>query len=252
MDFVPRPGQKEVLEYQGGKLAVAAVPGAGKTTVLAHLAAKLIAEELEDDKKILIVTYMNSAVANFRKKIGDFLAAQGLPRSRGYSVKTLHSLALNIIREKPEARLINQDFELIESGQKHAWIRELCSRWSAKNRDRMLDFFADNKSRYKTEQYIDKWKNKDFPSFVSAMIKRFKVKMLNSEELLNMIKYSKLKKKSILAAAAEIYADYELRLAQSGLLDFEDLVLNLNRHHIHKNRQINDKSLRKIHLLSKL
>ena len=83
MDFKPRPGQKEVLEYRGGQLAVPAVPGAGKTTVLAHLAAELIASELNNDQKILIVTYMNSAVANFRKRIGDFLAEKrAAPESR--------------------------------------------------------------------------------------------------------------------------------------------------------------------------
>src|SRR6056297_4185752 len=149
MDFKPRPGQKEVLEYRNGQLAVPAVPGAGKTTVLAHLAAELIDTKLKNDQKILIVTYMNSAVANFRKKIGDFLAAQGLPRSRGYSVKTLHSLALNIIREKPEARLINQDFELIENSLKYRWIRELCSRWTAENSDRLANFFSFDKNSYK-------------------------------------------------------------------------------------------------------
>lgn len=224
MNFIPRPGQKEVLEYKSGKLAVPAVPGAGKTTVLANLAADLIFEEIPEDKKILIVTYMNSAVTNFRRKIGDFLSAKGLPRSRGYSVKTLHSLALGIIKEKPEARLINQDFELIENGLKYRWIRELCSRWTAENGDRLANFFSFDKNSYRFNKSSEKWKERDFPSFVISMISHFKMKLLSSDELLNMIKYSNLKKNNILAPAAEIYAEYELRLSQSGLLDFDDLV----------------------------
>jgi DNA helicase-2/ATP-dependent DNA helicase PcrA len=224
MNFIPRPGQKEVLKYKGGKLAVPAVPGAGKTTVLAHLAADLIAEEVPEDKKILIVTYMNSAVANFRRKIGDFLSEKGLPRSRGYSVKTLHSLALGIIKEKPEARLINQDFELIENGLKYRWIKELCSRWTAENSIRLANFFTFDKNSYRFNKSTEKWKERDFPAFVASMISHFKMKLLSSDELLNMIKYSNLKKNNILAPAAEIYAEYELRLSQSGLLDFDDLV----------------------------
>jgi DNA helicase-2/ATP-dependent DNA helicase PcrA len=224
MDFKPRPGQKEVLEYRGGQLAVPAVPGAGKTTVLAHLAAELIASELENDQKILIVTYMNSAVANFRKRIGDFLAERGLPRSRGYSVKTLHSLALGIIKEKPEARLINQDFELIEAGRRYRWIKDLCRKWAGENSKLLHQFFNLEKNSYQFDKYLKKWKEDDFPAFVASMISYFKLKLLEGEELKNIVKYSNLKSVNILTPAAEIFSEYEFRMAQAGLLDFDDLV----------------------------
>jgi len=224
MDFKPRPGQKEVLEYRGGQLAVPAVPGAGKTTVLAHLAAELIASELENDQKILIVTYMNSAVANFRKRIGDFLAEKGLPRSRGYSVKTLHSLALGIIKEKPEVRLINQDFELIESSKRYRWIKDLCRKWAGENNELLKQFFNLEKNSYRFDKYLKKWEEEDFPVFVASMISYFKLKLLAGEELKNMIKYSNLKSANILTPAAEIFSEYEFRMSQAGLLDFDDLV----------------------------
>jgi DNA helicase-2/ATP-dependent DNA helicase PcrA len=224
MDFRPRPGQKEVLAYRGGQLAVPAVPGAGKTTVLAKLAADLIIEQLNPDQKILIVTYMNSAVANFRKRIGDFLAEQGLPRSRGYSVKTLHSLALGIIKEKPAARLINQEFELIDSSRRYYWIRDLCRQWSAANRDRLVNYFNLEKNNYQFDKYFKRWQEDDFPSYVAAMIAYFKLNLLQGEELKNMVKYSNLRSHNILGPAAEIFAEYEARMNQSGLLDFEDLV----------------------------
>lgn len=224
MNFKPRPGQKEVLEYREGQLAVPAVPGAGKTTVLAHLAAELIANELKNDQKILIVTYMNSAVANFRKRIGDFLAQKGLPRSRGYSVKTLHSLALGIIKEKPEARLINQDFELIEGGKRYRWIKDLCRRWAGENNEIIAEFFNLEKNSYQFDKYLKKWKEDDFPAYVASMISYFKLKLLEGEELKNMVRYSNLRSGNILMPAAEIFAEYEFRMAQEGLLDFDDLV----------------------------
>ena len=43
-------------------MAVPGVPGAGKTFVLTQLAAKLIEEGMQRPGKILIVTYMNSAL----------------------------------------------------------------------------------------------------------------------------------------------------------------------------------------------
>ena len=67
-----RPGQVEVADYRKGYLAVPAVPGAGKTTVLAYLAASLIAEGYTGKGKILIVTYMNSAVANLGQGLAIF------------------------------------------------------------------------------------------------------------------------------------------------------------------------------------
>lgn len=224
MNFKPRQGQKEVLNYTGGRLAVTAVPGAGKTTVLAHLTANLIADKLANDQKILIVTYMNSAVANFRQRIGDILAEKGLPRSRGYSVKTLHSLALGIIKEKPEARLINDDFELIEDGKRYRWIKDLCFRWTGGNGSQLRKYFNLEKNDYNFEKYLTKWKQDDFPRYVSSMISYFKLNMLEGDELKKMIKYSNLSSNNILKPAADIFAEYEFRMSQAGLLDFDDLV----------------------------
>ena len=44
-EFRPRPGQREVLAYTGGKMGISAVPGSGKTRTLAELAARLVAEQ---------------------------------------------------------------------------------------------------------------------------------------------------------------------------------------------------------------
>jgi len=33
-DFTPRPSQQNILRYAGGRLGIAAVPGAGKTQIL--------------------------------------------------------------------------------------------------------------------------------------------------------------------------------------------------------------------------
>lgn len=56
------------------------------------------------------------------------------------------------------------------------------------------------------------------------MISYFKLKLLEADELREMIRYSNLRKRNILTPAADIYAEYQFKLAQSGLLDFDDLV----------------------------
>ena len=58
-EFIPRTGQREVLDYTDGKMGISAVPGSGKTRTLAELAAKLVAERIDDDQQVLIVTLVN-------------------------------------------------------------------------------------------------------------------------------------------------------------------------------------------------
>ena len=81
-------------------MAVSAVPGSGKTFTLSALAARLIADGFIDpelDQRILIVTYTNSGVENFKAAIRRRLDELDLPMF-GFDVRTLHSLALEIIR----------------------------------------------------------------------------------------------------------------------------------------------------------
>ncbi|UCG25865.1 MAG: ATP-dependent helicase [Chloroflexota bacterium] len=95
-----RPAQRKILEYRGGRMAVSAVPGSGKTFTLSILAGELIRNErlnVAEGQQVLIVTYLNSGVETFRARIRQRLGEDGLPLA-GYDVRTLHSLALEIIR----------------------------------------------------------------------------------------------------------------------------------------------------------
>ena len=75
--FLPRPAQRQILAYTGGPMGVSAVPGSGKTFTLSLLAAQLVGELATsptfEPREILVVTFTNSAVANFRARIGTFL-----------------------------------------------------------------------------------------------------------------------------------------------------------------------------------
>jgi DNA helicase-2/ATP-dependent DNA helicase PcrA len=95
-----RPAQEDVLAWTGGRMAVSAVPGSGKTFTLSLLAARLIAEGRVDPQagqQILIVTYLNSSADTFKTRLRERLLGQGLPPI-GYDARTLHSLSLEIVR----------------------------------------------------------------------------------------------------------------------------------------------------------
>ena len=95
-----RESQAEILKYQHGRLAVSAVPGSGKTFILSLLATELLANsrlDVDTGQQVLIVTYLNSSVETFQERIRANLQERNLPQL-GFDVRTLHSLALEIVR----------------------------------------------------------------------------------------------------------------------------------------------------------
>ncbi len=115
-----RTRQQEILQYTGGRLGISAVPGSGKTFVLSLLAVKLIHKlattNCLDQQEVLIVTFSNAAVYSFRTRINEFITARtygGLPGT-GYSVRTLHALALEIVRTCPSSALLAEDFVILD------------------------------------------------------------------------------------------------------------------------------------------
>jgi DNA helicase-2/ATP-dependent DNA helicase PcrA len=117
--FHPRPAQQAILAYSEGYMGVSAVPGSGKTFTLSLLAAQLV-ERLAlagsgRDREVLVVTFTNSAVANFRARIGAILREEkGLLPGVGYRVRTLHGLAHDIVRERPGLVGLSEEFAIID------------------------------------------------------------------------------------------------------------------------------------------
>ncbi|MCK8816895.1 ATP-dependent helicase [Natroniella sulfidigena] len=217
-------GQQEVGEYSSGMMAVPAVPGAGKTFTLAYLAADLIAEGYLDSSKILIVTYMNSAVANFRSRIDKFLEARGLATGAGYEVKTLHSLAMGILKERPDYLLINDEFKVLDENEQQRIINRLTQKWLSENRSRW-ERIIDRPPNTKWHSIgAEKWQEKAFPGLVKTMVGQLKSHGLDRDQVKKL--RNKLAAQSYLAWVCEIYLDYAQELASNGLLDFNDLIVN--------------------------
>lgn len=214
-----RPGQKEVAEYEGGLLAVPAIPGAGKTTVLSWLAARLISEGLPRGTKILVVTVMNSAVANFTRKIGDWLEERDLPRGLGFEVRTLHSLALQIIHQRPDAALLRDDFTIIDGGYRERLMEDIVLHWIDNNQERWQSVLKVNPGQRGFEQALDSWRGRTV-DMGKAMLSHFKATGLPADEIL-----SRVKEDNFFAWSAQFFRVYQERLAQLGMLDFDDLLL---------------------------
>jgi len=139
--FRPREGQRRILEYEGGLMGVAAVPGSGKTTTIAHLAAELLERRsrgegpLPETGRALVVTYQAAAADTLRGRIARALAGRGLPPG-GYEVRTLHSLAFGIVQTWPGHAGTDSDLRVLSDRSQEELIDRALAEWSAENRHR--------------------------------------------------------------------------------------------------------------------
>lgn len=134
--FVPRNDQRPVVEYVGGKAAVNAVPGAGKTTTLIGLLVKLIKKGISPEN-IFVLTYMESAAAKIREKIKS--AMPNLTEMP--NVSTIHGLSFRIIRENNHYTRLNlpDNIEVADDNTVQKLLRECISELNL-NQDDYDDF----------------------------------------------------------------------------------------------------------------
>jgi DNA helicase II / ATP-dependent DNA helicase PcrA len=219
--FTPRPSQEQILRYTGGRLGIAAVPGAGKTHILSALAAKIIQEGgLQDGQELLIVTLVNSAVDNFETRIKGFFE-NPLQALYKYRVRTLHGLAHDIVREKPARVGLEERFSIIDEREAGFIRREAVNAWLVSHSlDDYLDPALDQSKR--------DWVRRDqlpnmLDSLALAFIRSSKDRLLTPEKLRAKLDAS-FSPLPLAELGWSIYADYQRALAYRGAVDFDDLI----------------------------
>ena len=125
--IIPRDDQKPVLEYKKGSMAISAVPGAGKTTILLALIIKLINRGVVPTN-IFVLTYMDSAARNFRERIKNMCPnSNTLP-----NISTIHGLALKILKENSNYERLNlsSDFDICDDTQRMRIIKGIVGKFT--------------------------------------------------------------------------------------------------------------------------
>lgn len=125
-----RAGQQRMADWQGGPLAVAAVPGAGKSTGMAAAAAQVLARRQAGDRRqLLLVTFTRAAVLALRRKLRQELQRRGLPQE-GFTVLTLHGLGLQIAQSAGSDSGIDwANATLISPQRSHHLLLAAVDRW---------------------------------------------------------------------------------------------------------------------------
>jgi DNA helicase-2/ATP-dependent DNA helicase PcrA len=233
--FLPRPSQQQVLDYTSGKMGISAVPGSGKTHTLAVLAAQLVAERIADDQEVLIVTLVNTAVDNFKKRINAIIAQRRLLPNFGYRVRTLHGLSHDIVRERPGLVGLSEDFGIIDERAANTVREDAVDAWLHAHPGSADPYLA-----YDLEADQAEWvKRSHWPALVrdvaTAFIKRAKDLQLSPQVLLERLVLweehagraggeGTVPAAALARMGAEIYADYQRSLAYRGVVDFDDLI----------------------------
>jgi DNA helicase II / ATP-dependent DNA helicase PcrA len=184
------PQQRAAVTHQGGPLLIVAGAGSGKTRVLTHRIAYLLAERHAASPEILAITFTNKAAGEMASRV----AALTGPRSRAMWVMTFHSACVRILRREARRLGFPPAFSIYDQADSQRLMTLVA---------RELDLDPKYHPPKALLAQVSKLKNElvDFESF-GATADGYRGKAL-----------------------AEAYAEYQRRLTASGAMDFDDLIM---------------------------
>lgn len=223
-----RRGQQSMADWQGGQLAVSAVPGAGKSTGMAVASAIAIARyQLHGKRQLVVVTFTRSAAASIKAKIRSYLKPLYLPQN-SFVVYTLHGLALNIANRHPELSGINlENATVVTPNQTHRLIRACVEQWIAANPRRystLLEgqsFDGEETERLRRQSVL---RTEVLPTLAYTVIHEAKSSGLLPEDLWRISQQTE-EPYEILAIAAGLYDQYQIVTRSRDFIDYDDMIL---------------------------
>lgn len=226
MDIVFRKDQKEIMKYKSGSMGIQAVPGAGKTFIITNLVAKLLKKMEDDDQdgKILVLTYMNSAANNFKSRIRAILEDEGLDKG-AFEVMTIHSLAMKIIRENTDIAMLSEESQIIDDYKKGILIQMAIDEYESipANETRIRSFLK--KDLRDDQAQVDKW-YREFTNIVLNAIKLMKYADISVDRLEAYLDQGQA---TIMKIIGPIYKNYQTILDQEGYFDYDDILIRAYR-----------------------
>jgi len=221
--YKPRPAQEKILRYRRGTMGVTAVPGSGKTWTLSALASTLITPDiLKEGQQLLIVTVVNSAVDNFRARIGGMLKEKGLIPGFGYQVTTLHSLAHEIVASNPSQVGLGEDFSIVDERITESLLAGAFQTSLPRHIDELKSLLSDE---IQPQDRRNKLK-RDFPALLQRAMTPAVGYLKNKPVSVQTLNGKVDADSPVLARlAADVFARYQHGLDTQGALDFDDLIV---------------------------
>lgn len=222
-----RPGQRELADWLSGPLAVSAVPGAGKSHGMAIGAVMTLAlAQLHRQKQLVIVTFTRSATANIKSRIRQHLNNLGLPRY-GFSVQTLHGLALNIAASNVRHGLNLSQATLITDVQKSRILRRCAQEWQQEHPQAWQQLLEGQFTDPEETELIRRRTallTEVLPKLAQTSIAAAKSSHLSPQDLATLATAHQ-DAYPILDIAADLYDRYQTHLSARSLIDYDEMIL---------------------------
>lgn len=230
--FTPRESQRQVLAYRDGLMGIAAVPGSGKTETVSLLVDRILGlEVLDDEQEILVVTLVNAACENLARRADAATSARTLMPGVGYRVRTLHALAADIVRERPEAVGLTDEFRIVDAEQCDQIRRQVAIAWLRGNQHRCEwlldpDLPEERRAFVRRERLPELIENlsSDFIRFAKGeRVRPDRLQELLAERASDGADHS-VADAGLAEIGVSLYADYQRALDYRGSVDFDDLI----------------------------
>ena len=188
------PQQRAAVVHEGSPLLIIAGAGSGKTRVLTHRIAYLLAERGVQPGQVLAITFTNKAAAEMRERVEHLVGA----RSRAMWVMTFHSACVRILRREIEKLGLKSSFSIYDAADSQRLMAMVL-------RDMDLD-----PKRYN-------------PRSFSHQVSNLKNELVDEETYARRVGGDEGTHHERMIAQA--YAAYQRRLRQANALDFDDLIM---------------------------
>ncbi|MFF2957437.1 DNA helicase PcrA [Streptomyces sp. NPDC057963] len=182
--------QRAAVVHAGSPLLIVAGAGSGKTRVLTHRIAHLLAERGVHPGQILAITFTNKAAGEMKERVEQLVG----PRANAMWVMTFHSACVRILRRESKKLGFTSSFSIYDAADSKRLMALVC-------RDLDLD-------------------PKRFPP------KSFTAKVSNlKNELIDEETFAGQAADGFEKTLAQTYAMYQSRLREANALDFDDIIM---------------------------
>ena len=185
------PPQQEAVFHTEGPLLILAGAGSGKTRVLTHRIAHLIADKGVNPFNILAITFTNKEAQEMRERVDKLTGADGM----SVWVATFHSTCVRILRRYIDRLGYDNRFTIYDSDDQKTLMKEICRKLN-----------IDTK-KYKERSLL-------------AQISHAKDEMITPDEM-EMNAGGDFNQKKV----AQVYREYQAALKSNNALDFDDLLV---------------------------
>ena len=185
------PQQEAAVVHTGSPLLIVAGAGSGKTRVLSHRIAYLLATGQAHPGQILAITFTNKAAAEMRERIEALIG----DAAKSMWISTFHSSCVRILRREAKTIGLNSNFSIYDSADSL----------------RLITLVAKG---------LDLDPKKFTPKSIMHKISALKNELIDDDENSMNTNFSD----PFAAAVAEVYKGYTQRLRQANAMDFDDLI----------------------------